>query len=244
MTLETPFGIQERSILRWGGLAGIAAGLIFILVPVILFGFVPQAPAGNFKVEGGGQVDPAALVAMFPVSRTAISTGNFIDFVSSALTLALILSLFVALRRTKLAPALFGGAQYVLGLAVIFTETVTQVAFDPISSLYQAPGTTEAEKTTLVMIWQATQGMFFELDAAAILLLSAGIIVLGAAMYRATGFGRAVGGLSMIFGVAGLAVTTIFGIISSLAAFILIPVFIALPIILGWKVYTLSRMSQ
>ena len=53
----------ERSFLRWGGLAGILGGVVFIFVPVILFGFVPQAPAGAFRTEGGGQVDPAADVA-------------------------------------------------------------------------------------------------------------------------------------------------------------------------------------
>jgi hypothetical protein len=243
MTFETDSRLQERSVLRCGGLAGIAAGLVFILVPVILFGLVPQAPAGSFKVEGGGQVDPVALVAMFPASRAAISAGNFVNFVSGILTLALVISLFITLRKTKLAPALFGSALYVLGLAVIFTETVTQVVFDPLSSLYQAPWTTPAEQTTLVMLWQATQGIFFELDAAAILLLSTGILILGVAMYRAPSFGRAVGGLSIVFGMAGLVVTTIFGITSFLAAFLLIPVFIALPIILGWKVYMASKVT-
>ena len=230
-------------MLRLGGLAGMAAGLVSILVPAILFGLGPQAPAGSFKVEGGGQVDPAALVAMFPASRAAISTGNFVDFVSSVLTLALFLSLFVALRRTTLALALFGSALYILGLAVLFIETVTQVAFDPISNIYQAAGTTPAAQVTLVLLWQATQGIFYEFDAAAVLLFSSGILVLGVAMYRAPGFGRAVGGLSTAFGVAGLLVTPIFGITSSLVAFVLVPVFIVVPIMLGWKLYGLSKAS-
>jgi hypothetical protein len=232
---------QERNVLRWGGLAGIIGSVVFILVPVILFGFVAQAPPGSFKLEGGAQVDPAGLVMLFPQSREAISAGNFINFVSSVLSLALFLALYRGLRGSSLAPALFGTALYILGLAVIFTETVTQVAFDPLSSIYNAPGATSAQQATVTIVWQATQGIFFELDAAALLLLSTGLILLGVAMYQAPGFGRGVGGLSTIFGMTGLVVITFFGITSFLTAIILVPMFIVLPLLFGWKVYKLSK---
>lgn len=244
MTIEKGSMSQERSLLRWGGLAGMLGGLVFILVPIILFGFVPQAPPGSFKLEGGAQVDPGALVRMFPDTRAAISVGNFVNFVSGTLSLALMLSLFQALRRSSLAPALFGAALYILGLGVIFTETVTQIAFDPISNLYNSPGVTQNEQATLTLMWQATQGIFFELDAAAILLLSAGLIVLGVAMLKAQGFGKLVGGVSMIFGTVSLFITAFFGITSSLVAILLVPMFIALPMLFGWKVYKLSRIVQ
>jgi hypothetical protein len=91
-------------------------------------------------------------------------------------------------------------------------------------------------------MWQATQGMFYELDTAAILLLSVGFIVLGVSMSRAPGFGARLGGLSVALGAASLAETCLFGVTSVLAVFLLIPVFIVLPIILGWKVYALSRV--
>ena len=41
-----------------------------------------------------------------------------------------------------------------------FVEDTTQVAFDPISNLYHAPGATAADQHTLTLLWQATQGMF------------------------------------------------------------------------------------
>jgi len=234
---------EEKSLLRWGGLAGMLGSIVFILVPVILFGFVPQAPPGSFTTEGGARVDPAALVMMFPGVRTTISVANFIDFVSDVLSLALVLALYRALRRTRLAPALLGSALWVLGLAVLFTETVTQVAFDPISTLYHAPGATPADQATLALLWQATQGIFFELDAAAVLLLSVGFIFLGVAMFRAPYFGRSVGGVTAVLGAAVLVTTSFFGITSTFAAVLLIPIFIVLPILLGWKVYNLSRVG-
>jgi hypothetical protein len=233
----------ESSVLRWGGLAGILGGVVFIFVPVILFGFVPQAPAGTFKTEGGGQVDPAALVTIFPDARGPVVVGNFLNFVSAVLTLALVLALYRALRTTSPAPALLGSALYVLGLGVLFTETVTQVAFDPISSLYHTPGVTPAEQATLTLLWQAVQGIFFELDAAATLLLSVAMVVLGVAMIGAPNFGKRIGALVSGLGGAALFVTAVFGITSFLVAFLLIPIFVVIPIVLGWKVYGLSRVA-
>lgn len=55
---------EERSVLRWGSLAGIFSGIIFIFVPITLFGFVPSASS-----------DLIDLVARFPYERTAIAAG-------------------------------------------------------------------------------------------------------------------------------------------------------------------------
>ncbi len=200
--------------------------------PVILFGFVPPAPA-----------DPEALVARFPDVRAAIALGNFVNFVSDALVLALVLALYRALRGTSLAPALLGTVLFILGLGVIFTETATQVAFDPISALYHDPGTTPAEQATLALLWQATQGMFNELDTAALLLLSAGIVVLGGAMIRAPAFGKAFGGVSVVLGAMAAVADLVFGITSLVTAILVIPVFIVLPLLWGWKVYGLSKAA-
>ena len=233
----------ERSVLRWGGLAGILGSVVFIFVPIVLFGFVPQAPTGLFHTEGGGQVDPAALVMMFPDARAPIAVGNFLNFVSAVLTLALVLALYRALRETSPAPAILGSVLYVLGLGVLFTETVTQAAFDPISSLYHATGVTPAEQTTLTLLWQATQGIFFELDAAAALLLSVAMVVLGVAMIRAPDFGKRVGVMVSGLGGASLVVNSVFGITSFLMAILLIPIFVVIPIVLGLKVYRMSRVA-
>ena len=222
--------MEDKSVLGWGGLAGILGGIVFIFVPVILFGFVPPAPT-----------DPAQLVARFPAVRAAIAAGNFVNFVSEVLVLALFLALYRALRGTSPTAALFGSVLSILGLAVIFTETTTQVAFDPISNLYHAPGATPADQATLALIWQATQGMFNQLDTSAVLLLSTGFTVLGVAMLRAPGFGKGVGGLTMVFGAVAFVGGFVFGVTSLLAAVLVVPVFIILPILLGWRVYSLSR---
>src|SRR5690348_11969595 len=120
MSVEAPqkgvMNDQERSVLRWGGFAGVLGGIAFLFVPVVLFGFVPTAPA-----------DPMAVINRFPSVSAAITVGNNINFVADILDLSLILAVFVALRRTSLAPALFGTVMSVLGLGVLFTESQTQV---------------------------------------------------------------------------------------------------------------------
>ncbi len=56
-------------------------GIVFILVPVTLLGFVSPAPS-----------DPAGLVMRFPAVRAAITVGNGLDFVANILLLALFLA--------------------------------------------------------------------------------------------------------------------------------------------------------
>jgi len=223
--------IEEKSVLRWGGLAGMLGGIVFILVPVTLFGLVPPAPS-----------DPAGLVTRFQDVRAAIAVGNGLDFVANVLLLALFLALYRALRGSRLAPALFGSVLSILGLGVLFAESSTQVAFDPISNLYHAPGATPVQQATLALMWQATQAMFNELDTAAVLLLLTGIIVLGVSMLKAPSFGRGYGGLTVALGVASVVAGFFFVTTSVVAAIVIVPIYIVLPILLGWKVYRLSKV--
>ena len=221
---------KEKSFLRWGGLAGILAGIFFILTIVTLVEFGPSTTA-----------TPAQLVMRFPDVRTALAVGNGFYFLVSVSLAGLALGLYKALRGPSPGPALFGTVLFVLGLGVTFIEDITQVAFDPISNLYHAPGATAADQATLTLIWQATQGMFNEFDVAATLLLSTGLIVLGVAMIRAPAFGKVFSGLSVAFGAA-----QIVGISSSstnsvaYAPFALLA-FLVFPVLFGWKLYSLSK---
>ena len=224
----------ERTVLKWGGLAGILGGIVFIFVPIVLFGFVPPAPS-----------DPSAVVARFPSIIVPLTIGNNIDFVADILYLALIVALYRALRGTSLAPALFGTAMSILGLGVLFTETQTQVAFAPLSDLYHQAGTTQVQQQTLGLVWQATQGFFFELDTAAGLLLSLGFIVLAIGMMKAPGFGKSIGGLSAILAAVSLIGISLIPVLGegSIVAVLVLPVFIILPILWGWKLYRMSKIT-
>jgi hypothetical protein len=223
---------KEKSFLRWSGLAGITAGIFFILTVLTLIEFGPSTTA-----------TPAQLVMNFPNVRTGLAVGNGFYFLVSVSLVGLALGLYRALRGTSPGPAVFGTVLYVLGLGVTFIEDTTQFAFDPISNLYHAPGATPADQATLALIWQATQGMFNEFDVAATLLLSTGLIVLGVAMMRAPAFGKVFGGLSAAFGAAQILGISLFSTNSAAYAPFALLAFLIFPVLFGWKLYSLSRAA-
>ncbi len=223
---------QEKDFLRWSGLAGILAGVFFILTIVTLVEFGPSTTA-----------NAAQLVMNFPNVRTGLAVGNGFYFLVSVSLVGLALGLYRALRGTSPGPAVFGTVLYFLGLGVTFIEDTTQIAFDPISNLYHAPGVTPADQATLALLWQATQGMFNEFDVAATLLLSTGLIVLGVAMIRAPAFGKVFGGLSVAFGAAQIFGISLFSTNSAAYAPFALLAFLIFPVLFGWKLYSLSKSA-
>ena len=223
---------REKSFLRSSGLAGMTAGIFFILTIVTLIEFGPSTTA-----------TPAQLVMNFPNVRTGLAVGNGFYFLVSVSLVGLALGLYRALRGTSPGPAVFGTVLYVLGLGVTFVEDTTQFAFDPISNLYHAPGATPADQATLALIWQATQGMFNEFDVAATILLSTGLIILGVAMFRTPTFGKVLGGLSIAFGAAQILGISLFSTNSAAYAPFALLAFLIFPVLFGWKLYSLSRAA-
>ena len=86
--------------------------------------------------------------------------------------------------------------------------------------------------------------MFNEYDTCAYVFLSIGFIILGVALARAPKFGRLLGGMSAVFGVGGLMALASFPVDSgSFAPFVLLT-FAVFPLVLGWKLFGLSRIRQ
>ena len=223
---------SEKSLLRWSGLAGILAGIFFLLTIVTLVEFGPSTTA-----------TPAQLVMNFPNVRTGLAVGNGFYFLVSVSLVGLALGLYRALRASIQGLAVFGTVLYILGLGVTFVEDVTQVAFDPISNLYHAPGATAADQATLALLWQATQGMFNEFDVAATLLLSTGLVVLGVAMIKVPAFGKIFGGLSAAIGIAQIVGVSFLSTNSAAYAPFALLAFLVFPFLFGWRLYKLSKSA-
>ncbi|MBA3423864.1 MAG: DUF4386 family protein [Rubrobacter sp.] len=220
---------EEKSVLRWGGLAGILGGIIFILVFVIVIAFV-----------GLDTAEPE--VMRFPDIRAARTVEDSLYLVVLILWVTHFLALYRALRRTSLAPALFGSVLGILGLVVLAAGALPHAAFAPISDLYHAPGATPEDQATLVLLWQATQGIFDALLVVGFLFLPIGIIALGVAMLGDPAFGKGFGGVSVVLGVFGvLAASVLLVDPISPIAFVGILTLIVFHLVLGWKVYSLSR---
>lgn len=217
---------QEKSVLRWGGLAGMMGGIIFILVFVIVGVFV-----GMDFVE----------VTRFPDVRTARIVENSLYLASLILWVFHFLALYHALRKTSLTPALFGSVLGILGLVMLTADSLHHIWQTPISDLYHAPGVTLEAQATLVLLWQATHGIFDAFLVTGLLLLPISIIALGAAMCKAPLFGKGFGRLSVVLGVAGVVAASVL-LVDPRSPIAVVGVFalIVFHLVLGWKVYRLS----
>ncbi len=226
---------QEKSVLRWGGLAGMLGGIIFILTWVVVL----AGPVGM-----GDPADLAGWVTRFPDIRAARIVENGLYLVALILEVPLFLALYRALRRTSLAPALFGSVLGLLGLVVLATGTLLHVAQVPLSDLYHAPGATPVDQATLALLWQATWGIFDAILYVGFFVVPTGIITLGVAMLGAPAFGKGLGWVSVVLGVVGLVAAVLqmidpSSMIGAGSYFAMLIFYF----VLGWKVYSLSRAS-
>jgi hypothetical protein len=116
------------------------------------------------------------------------------------------------------------------------------VATAPISDLYHAAGATPEEQATLVLTWQATEGIFDALLGVGLLLVSIGLIALGVAMLGAPTFGKGFGRVSVVLGVVGVVAASVLLVDPlSPSAFVGVLALIVIHLILGWRLYTLWR---
>ena len=206
------------------------AGVLVILGVIVLLTLVPVA------------ADAEEAVMRSPEFKAAISVFSSLNLAAGILALPLLLALYRALRGTSLASALFG---VVLGvLAVVFVTLTTAanlIAFPFLSDLFIA-ATTDAERTTVVLLWQAAGSIFNTAFFAGILLLSLSFIALGVAMLGNRDFGKGFGGVSVVLGVFGFLVTSLGLVLAIPFALGAIPFLIFL-LLFGWKVYSLSRTA-
>ena len=221
---------QEKSVLQWGGLAGVLGSILFILVFVIVGVFV-----GMEFVE----------VMRFPDVRTARIVENSLYLVVLILWVVHFLALYRALRETSLAPALFGSVLGILGLVVLAADSLHHIWQTPISDLYHASGATLEAQATLVLLWKATHGIFNALLVTGLVLLPIGVTALGVGMLGTPAFGKGVGGVSVVIGILGVLAGIVLLIDpGSSIAVVSVLSLIVFHIAVGWKVYRLSRAPR
>lgn len=222
---------EDRSLLRWGGLAGLLGSALLLLVFVFVGAVVGPDPAG-----------PEGPITRFPEIRAARTLENTLYLVVMALWTVLVVALSRALSGVSLASALFGGILGVVGLTILAAGALPHFVTTRLSDLYHAPGATPQDQATVALLWQANQGLFDALLAAGLVLLPIGLVALGAAMLRAPAFGRGFGGAAVALGVTGIGAASAF-VIDPRSPIIGV-CFLALIVfhlVLGWKLYRLSN---
>jgi hypothetical protein len=225
---------QERSVLRWGGLSGLLAGLTFVVS--ILFQVV--------FIGTGTTASGAGPVMRFPGLQTSIIIGQSLFLAGTVLAMPLFLALYRAMRASNLAPAIFGTGLSFLGLAVLAVESEPNVAMASISAQYHAAGATAAQQANAVQLWQATQGMFNQFDTCAYIFLSVGFLLLGLAMRSTPGLGARFGAMTSLFGLAGLFGVALFAVDSATFSIFALLTFVIFPLAIGWKVFRLARLPE
>ena len=224
---------QEKSVLRWGGLAGIVGGIIFILSMIVAAGFVPADPPTFTE-----------LVARFPDVLMLRVAENVLYLLGLVAGIPLILAVFMSLRKTNLPPALFGSAFSIVGLIAMICFATPHVAHSPLSEIYHMPGTTPETQETLGLIWQATWGVT---DAPLYVGFFVGIIgftLLSGAMFSSPDYGKGLCWASLGIGVVGLA-AALFQLItpSSDIGAVSFFAYIILYFVLGTKIFRQSKAS-
>jgi hypothetical protein len=233
MTHQLHDNQQADSTLRWGGLAGMSGSILLILVFGIVAAFVGMDPVG-----------PEESVMRFPDLRAVRTVENSLYLVVLVLWIIHFLALHRALRTTSPAPALFGSVLSILGLVVLAAGALPHIATAPISDLYHAPGATPRDQATLVLLWQATQGIFDALLVTGLVILPMGLIALGAAMLGAPAFGKRMGRTTVALGAVGLAAASALVVDVSPLGVLGVFALIVFHLVLGWKVQKLSRAPR
>ena len=220
----------EKTVLRWGGLAGLVGGVLFIIVFGIVGVFVGEEPAG---VEGA--------IARFPDIKAARTVENGLYLVVLALWAIHVVAVFRALRETSLAPALVGCVLGLAGLAVLAAGALPHAASVLISDLYHAPGATPTDQATLALVWHGTQGIFNALLVTGLVILPMSVLAFGAAMLGNPAFGRRRGRATIALGVVG-AVAAVALLVDPLSFIAVVGVFalIAFHLVVGWRMFRLA----
>ena len=224
---------EDSGILRWGGIAGIAGSVLFVVVFAVVGIFAGPEPA-----------DPAGPISRFPEIRVARTVENGLYLAALALWVPLALALFHRLRRTRPASALFGSALNIVALAVLAAGAIPHVVTSRLSDLYHAAGVTPDERAALVLLWQANQAMFDALLLVGLLVMPVGVILLGLVMRQDPAFGKLAGNVSLALGIVGLGAATIM-LVDPLSPVAALGVFalIAFHFVAGWKTCRLSRTA-
>jgi len=180
----------------------------------------------------------------FPEIRAARTVEHGLYLAVLALWVLLAVALCHSLRRTLPAAALFGSPLNIFGLTVLAAGAIPHVVTSRLSDLYHADGTTPAEQATLVLLWQANQGMFDALLLVGLLVMPVGVILFGLAMRWDPAFGKATGNISVALGVLGLAAGMVM-LVDPLSAVAALGVFalIGFHLLGGWKTYRLSTTA-
>ena len=220
----------EKRVLRLGGIAGLLAGLL-VLVGVVILGLIFPGPEPTDE-----------LLARYAELTSILTLANVLLLIGPIVAIGLVLSLYRTLKETSPEFAWAGLLLYVLSVGFFGLRWLMgDLAFGPrIAELYV--GGTDAERSTIVLIFEALVPIGNAVLTAGNLFLALAALSLGAVMVGSRDYGRRSGGVSLLLGLLGLIFVAL--VIAGLPNLLPILVSIAFFFVFGWKAYTLSRSGS
>lgn len=185
---------QEKSVLQWGGISGIAGGILALGVMVFVAIVLPGEPSSLQE-----------WVTRFPDIRVLRTIENIIYIMALIFQIPLFAALFMALKKTKLAPALFGSIFGIIGISSMLFSAAPHIAHYRIANLYQTLEPGALDLATISILWQAIWGMFDEMLYIGFLVVPIGFILFGIAMFKTPAIGKGFAVTSLILGFLGFA---------------------------------------
>ena len=225
---------EEKRVLQVGGMAGLLAGVLFLLIIPIFELLLPATPGG----------DPDGFLGtVFPENRATFTVIGILALLAYLLSVPLLLALHRSLKETSPTYAMGGLLFYILYVGFIVVapgELVANLFTTPqLAALYAAAGT-EAGRAAVVQTFQALDLISDQMFFAAFLFFFLSALSFGAVMWGNRDYRRTYGGVILLLG---------FAVIVTLPSIVLAPG-IRIPflppilwLVFGWKVYSLSRAA-
>ncbi len=223
----------ERSILRWGGLAGMAGSILFVAVFVFVGAIVGADPPG-----------PAGAIERFPEIRAGRTVENGLYLLVLVLWSANALALYRVLRETG-AAALFGTGLAVVGLTVLAAGALPHAAGVSLANLYHAPDASAEDQVALVAAWHAVHGVMNALLVAGLVILPLAVVCLARAARAVPALGPRWSTLMLAFGAVGL-VAALLLLLDPLSPIAVVGflALIAFHAATGWKMHRIAARTR
>lgn len=221
----------DRELLRWGGVAGLGGvALMLATVAVVTALGLPDASDVETLVD-------FADIESGRIAEHLLYLGALVMFALHVTVLHRLL------RPAHPAAALFGTVTALFGYVILAASAMLHVSTAPLAELYTDAGPDELQP--IESAWHAAQSVFDTMLATGLLLVPAGIVLLGIAMRRAAAFGTQLTTFTLALGAVGVAGAVIEIIdttteLSALAVLALVLFHLAT----GWRTLAMGRVPD
>ena len=220
---------QDRQLVRWGGMAGVAGAILLIASAVVV------------TVLGLPDASDVETLTDFADIESGRIAEHFLYLGALVMFALHVVVLHRMLRVAHHAAALFGAVIATFGLVIMAASSMLHLSTSPLADLYTAPDASAEDLRAIEYAWHAAQSVFDTMLVTGVLLVPIGIVLFGVAMWRSSAFGPALTWFTVALGVIGIvgAVIAVIdpGSMFAAAAVLAIALF---HLIIGWGTFRLG----